>query len=148
NRIVHMFDTLALKRELAPQRQSAGGPVRVMPCGAHHIAYRVEYEDVAILRVLHHLQGSPDGIQIGSPSHGVDAFCSVATTAGSAHGRDPWAGVGAARAGWSGIGAPGSSPGGSPVALAPPRCHPRENGDLCLVTTRVTEVPTFVGMTR
>ena len=60
SRIVDMFDTLALNPELAPQRQSAAGLVRVMPCGAHHIVYRVENEAVAILRVLHHLQGWPD----------------------------------------------------------------------------------------
>jgi len=59
-RMVDMFDTLALNPELAPQRQSAAGPVRVMPCGVHLIVYRIEEGEVAILRVLHQHQRWPE----------------------------------------------------------------------------------------
>jgi toxin ParE1/3/4 len=54
--IFNMFDTLATYPNSAPERQSAKGYVRLVPCEAHHILYIVENEDVVILRVLHGLQ--------------------------------------------------------------------------------------------
>lgn len=61
-RIVAMFDLLASSPGLGRQRRSTSGPVRVKPCGAHHIVYREEGDDVAILRVLHHLQDLDDSL--------------------------------------------------------------------------------------
>ena len=54
--IFDMFDTLAAYPNLGPERRSAQGYVRLMPCEAHNILYVIENEDVVILRVLHGLQ--------------------------------------------------------------------------------------------
>jgi toxin ParE1/3/4 len=56
NTIFDMFDTLAAYPDLAAERRSAKGYVRLMPCEAHHILYATEDGDVVILRVLHGLQ--------------------------------------------------------------------------------------------
>jgi len=56
SKLIDMFERLADMPYLAPERQAASMVVRLMPCGAHHITYVVENEDVIILRVLHGLQ--------------------------------------------------------------------------------------------
>jgi len=55
-RLLDMFDTLAMHPEMAPERQAARQFVRLMPCEAHNILYLIRDEDIVILRVLHHLQ--------------------------------------------------------------------------------------------
>lgn len=59
-KIVDMFDTLARNPMLGMERSSSRGAVRLMPCGRHHIIYRLENDDVVILRVVHALQNWPD----------------------------------------------------------------------------------------
>ncbi|WP_082903818.1 type II toxin-antitoxin system RelE/ParE family toxin [Devosia elaeis] len=61
-RLIAMFETLAENPKMAPLRQSSSGLVRMMPCQSHHIVYREEGDDIAILRVLHHSQSWPDEI--------------------------------------------------------------------------------------
>jgi toxin ParE1/3/4 len=58
--LIDMFDTLAANPMLGSERKSARGPVRLMPCGRHHILYVIENEDVVVLRILHALQNWPD----------------------------------------------------------------------------------------
>lgn len=60
SQLIEMFDALAEHPMLGSERLSARGPVRLMPCGRHHILYVVENEDVVILRIVHALQNWPD----------------------------------------------------------------------------------------
>ena len=55
-KLVDMLDTLAGSPYLAAERQASSMSVRLMPCGAHHMLYVIENEDIVILRVLHGLQ--------------------------------------------------------------------------------------------
>ena len=54
--LFNAFDLLAAYPDSQPERRTARGYVRLMPCEAHHILYNVEDGDVVILRVLHGLQ--------------------------------------------------------------------------------------------
>ena len=54
--MLDMFETLAAHPELAAEREASQSKVRIMPCGAHHVVYIVQDQDVLVLRVLHGLQ--------------------------------------------------------------------------------------------
>jgi toxin ParE1/3/4 len=48
-----IFELLAANPFMARERSEARPPVRLYPYRAHHILYRIDNEDVLILRVLH-----------------------------------------------------------------------------------------------
>lgn len=56
SQFIAFFDLLALNPKMGPERTTSSGPVRLMPCGRHHIVYVERGSDLHIVRVLHGLQ--------------------------------------------------------------------------------------------
>lgn len=53
---IEMFAIFAANPELAPERQTAKGSVRLHRYRSHHILYEIDDGNIVILRVLHGLQ--------------------------------------------------------------------------------------------
>lgn len=52
-KLTRIFQTLADNPHIARERDEIDPPVRIHPCGAHLIVYRLEGPDVLIIRIRH-----------------------------------------------------------------------------------------------